>query len=394
MIPKRTAVPLDQIQAALEKTGFILEHMVDDVFKKNGWSTIGGRYYADDVDGRARELDLVAYRTEKFEDVEVVAAVLVSCKKDESLTWAFLTKKKPKKDPNFDWNPVHVWTDVEPLSTYLKTESWKDDHMDALGKKYKDMFSPRCSIFAFQQLGLTAPQGTKQKRPGKDGEVMDSAGVVTPRNDDQIFSSIVSVMKALDYEVDLLGTRVRNRKRLYHFSLISVVDAPLVEVAYAGRSTRVSEIDGITHLARYMVKKRELSALVHFISASSLPSYLECMTGAAAKTAKFFSDLVDRSYESIEHNAKVRQVIAARIKGRLLWRINASIEANSGQRGEISELSIDYQKGRLELEIDTFDDEVLKLLNGDGRLIDQVKSVLKDHARYEGDFVFTEDLPF
>ncbi|WP_217539499.1 hypothetical protein, partial [Stenotrophomonas sp. GbtcB23] len=129
---------------------------------KNGWSTIGGRYYAADVDGRARELDLVAYRAEKFEGIEVFAAVLVSCKKDEALTWAFLTKKKPKNDPNFDWNPVHVWTDVEPLSTYLSTESWKADHTEALGKKYKDMFAPRSAIFAFQQLGLTVLQGPKK----------------------------------------------------------------------------------------------------------------------------------------------------------------------------------------------------------------------------------------
>lgn len=392
-ISKRRSVPLDQIPAALEKTGFILEHLVGDVFKKNGWSTIGGRYYADDVDGRARELDLVAYHAEKFEDVEVVAAVLVSCKKDEALTWAFLTKEKPKKDPNLDWNPVHVWTDVEPLSTYLKTESWKNSHAVALGKKYRDLFSPRSAIFAFQQLGLTPPQGNSKRVP-KGAEATSEVGTVTPRNDDQIFSSIVSVMKALDYEIDLLGTRMRNRRRLYHFSLLSVVDAPLVEVAYEGRSTKVTEVDGITHLARYMVKKRELSALVHFISASSLPNYVECITSAAAKSAEFFSELVGKSYQAIEGNSKVRQIIADRIKSRLVWRINATIEAYTGEKGRISELSLDYRKGRLELEIDTFDDEVLKTLNEDDALADQVSKILKGHARYEGGFVFTENLPF
>lgn len=392
-IPKRRPVPLEQIPAALEKTGFILEHMVDDVFKKNGWSTIGGRYYADDVDGRARELDLVAYRAEKFDDVEVVAAVLVSCKKDEALTWAFLTKQKPKNDPNFDWNPVHVWTDVEPLSTYLKTESWKNRHTEALGKEYRDLFSPRSAIFAFQQLGLTPTQGSN-KRVGKGAEATLQIGTVTPRNDDQIFSSIVSVMKALDYEIDLLGTRMRNRRRLYHFSLLSVVDAPLVEVAYDGRSTKVAEVDGITHLARYMVKKRELSALVHFISASSLPAYLECITGASAKSAEFFSGLVSTSYQAIKENSKVRQIIAARIKGRLIWRVNASIEEYTGKKGGISELSLDYRKGRLELEIDTLDDEILRILNDDDSLADQVSKILRDQARYEGEFVFTENLPF
>jgi len=397
MIPKRTSVPLDQIPAALEKTGFILEHMVDDVFKKNGWSTIGGRYYADDVDGRARELDLVAYRAEKLQDIEVVAAVLVSCKKDEALTWAFLTKERPRSDPNFDWNPVHVWTDVEPLSTYIKTESWKGEHTEALGKKYRDMFSPRSAIFAFQQLGLTPPQGGKKaatKDASNGTDALAEVGRVTPRNDDQIFSSIVSVMKALDYEVDLLGTRVPNRKRLYHFTLLSVVDAPLVEVAYEGRSTSVNEIDAITHLARYMVKRRELSALIHFVSASSLSAYVECMTIAATKSAEFFSDLVAKSYQAIEGNPKVRRIIASRIKGRLIWRINATIEGQTGERGEIAELSLDYRKGRLELEVDTFDEDLLKILNEDQGLRDQVRKILKDQARYEGEFVFTENLPF
>jgi len=78
-MPKRVCAALDAIPDALAKTGFIVEHLVAEEFKKAGWSTIGGRYYADDIDGRARELDLVAYRSTKSKGLEVVTAVLVDC---------------------------------------------------------------------------------------------------------------------------------------------------------------------------------------------------------------------------------------------------------------------------------------------------------------------------
>src|SRR5690606_5459650 len=108
-----------------ERTGFLLEHAVAEEFRSAGWSVIGNRYYVDDVDDRTRELDLVAYRVKKFDDVGVLTGVLVSCKKDADNTWAFLTKDKPAYDPNIDWEPVHYWTDYEPLASYLAAEEWR-----------------------------------------------------------------------------------------------------------------------------------------------------------------------------------------------------------------------------------------------------------------------------
>ncbi|HHA2503112.1 TPA: hypothetical protein ACOENT_001328 [Stenotrophomonas maltophilia] len=396
MLPKRKVVPLDQIPAALEKTGFILEHIVADAFKKARWTTIGSRYYADDVDGRARELDLIAYRTVTNKDLEVVSAVLASCKKDEARTWAFLTEEKPRQDPNYDWNPVHFWTDVEPLSTYLKTEDWRKDLFGSLGDSYENLFTAKRSVFAFQQLGVA-----QQNQPKNNGGAKRSAAVpqpivtapVTSRNDDQIFGSIVSVMKALDHEMESLPNRAKNKKRLYHFTLLSIVDAPLVDVFYKGNSPTVTEIDRITHLSRYMVNRRELSALVHFVQASALPQYLKCLTESAAPSAEFFTALVERSFEAIKSNVHVRSHLSKAMKDMLLWRINDSLRRLTGVYGEVSSVELGYKDEFLEIELDE-DQFTIDLLNGDSELSESVAALLKKKARYQGKFRFALDVPF
>ncbi|TDV30798.1 hypothetical protein [Stenotrophomonas sp. CC22-02] len=396
MLPKRQVVPLDQVPAALEKTGFILEHVVASAFKKARWTTIGSRYYADDVDGRARELDLIAYRTVTNGDLEVVSAVLASCKKDEARTWAFLTEEKPRQDPNYDWNPVHFWTDVEPLRTYLKTEDWRKELYGALGGTYEGLFAATKSVFAFQQLGVTQQNQGKRKGGASHDAAVPRPVVtapVTSQNDDQIFGSIVSVMKALDHEMESLPNRAKNKKRLYHFTLLSIVDAPLVDVFYKGNSPTVTEIDGITHLSRYMVNRRELSALVHFVQASALPQYLKCLTESTAPSAKFFTELVGRSYEAIISNVHVRSYFSKAMNGMLVWRINEALRRLTGVYGEVSSVELGYKDDFLEIELDE-DRFTIDLLNQDAELSESVKELLNKRARYQGRFRFALDIPF
>jgi hypothetical protein len=126
----RKCAPLDQIPIALEKTGFLLEHAVAEEFRIAGWSVIGNRYYADDIDGTARELDLIAYRATKSEELDVFTGVLISCKKDAEHTWAFMSKEKQAHDPNIEWDPVHFWTDCEPLASFLSDLEWKREYIN------------------------------------------------------------------------------------------------------------------------------------------------------------------------------------------------------------------------------------------------------------------------
>lgn len=368
----RICAALDQIPDALAKTGFILEHRVAQEFRKAGWSTIGGRYYADDVDGRARELDLVAYRTGKSKELDVVTAVLVSCKKDNETTWTFLTKEKPKHDPNFDWDPVHYWTDVQPLQTYLASDPWKEKYIKAIGKLYDD-FKTTKDIFAFQQV---------------------ASHKVTPRNDKAIFDSIVSLMKALDHEVESVPARAKGRKRIYIFSLLSVVDAPMVDVSYAGKKPIAIEVEQLTHLARYMVRKRDLSALVHFVRSDKLSRFVGSLSQLADVNAKHMATLVKQAYDGIQWNSRIRSYFADRLKARIIWMIGRSFRSSGLPSPNIGEVQLGFDNGKLKILIDVYDDKELAILNADRSLRADTAKLLKEAARYEGAFAFESDFPF
>lgn len=368
----RICAPLDQIPDALAKTGFILEYRVAQEFRKAGWWTIGGRYYADDVDGRARELDLVAYRTSKSKELDVVTAVLVSCKKDNETTWAFLTKDKPKHDPNFDWEPVHYWTDVQPLQTYLGSDSWKEKYIKELGKTY-DNFKATKDIFAFQQI---------------------AAHKVAPKNDKAIFDSIVSLMKALDHEVEAVTSRAKGKKRIYIFSLLSVVDAAMVDVSYAGKKPVATEVEQLTHLARYMVRKRDLSALIHFVRSDKISQFVSALTQLANVNAKHMVTLVKRSYDAIQWNSSIQSYFASKLKARLIWTIGRFFRDNEFLSPSVEEVRFGFDSGKLAIQTDIYDDKLLEILNSDKSIRADIAKLLKDVARYEGYFVFEIDIPF
>ncbi len=370
---KRMSAPLDQIPSALAKTGFILEHRVSEQFKSQGWSTIGGRYYADDVDGRARELDLVAYKTQTSEDLNVVSAVLVSCKKDEERTWAFMTRRKPKADPNFDWDPVHFWTDVQPLQVYLASDSWRDEYLASGGKNYQENFKAVRDIFAFQQI---------------------STSKVTAQNDKDIFDSIVSLMKALDHEVEVVPARAKKRKRIYLFHLLSVVDAAMVDVDYAEKDPAATEVKQMTHLARYMVRRRELSALVHFVRSDALPGFVSAISKLADCNAKHMISLSGKAYAAIRWNEKVREYFAEKMKSYILLRISQSLARVKKDEKKIGYMEFNFKNNKLEIVVSIFDDESLDHINGDEKLRAEVSDYLKKMARYEGDFSFEFDVPF
>ena len=59
---------------AISDSGFPLENYVDVVLRKHGWQTITNRHYIDDVEGKERELDILAYKgfADKKENIEYI----------------------------------------------------------------------------------------------------------------------------------------------------------------------------------------------------------------------------------------------------------------------------------------------------------------------------------
>ena len=363
--------PMDKVPAALAKTGFLLEHQVAETFRKGGWYVISNRYYADDVDGRARELDLMAYRVEKRDDVRVVTCFLISCKKDEQHAWAFMSRPKPATDPNFDWSPVPHWTDIEPLASHLQDDNWRSNYVAQNAEVKRNFFNAKRDVFATQLISL-------------DGN--------SPHNDKPIFDSVVSLLKALDHERSAVKDRQKGKKRVYLFALASVVDAPMVDVQYSGTTGKASAIDRLTHLARFMVNRRETHALIHFIDSGEVTKFVKSATKLSTHSADFMEQAVHNSYEAIKSSKNVQKYFSEKLTTLLKWDMNYALRTQ-GFRQSVEAISIGFGQDQLILQVDV-DDTLAEHLNSDPQVRKETARVLRRHARYTGEFTISPDIPF
>src|ERR1700755_572290 len=113
-----TKLDLKAIETNLGKSGFLLEHEVTEILRRNGWNVINNKYYLDDVQDVAREIDLIAYKVSKIkldfpktsQNLFFYTTLVVSCKKNEEKCWALLFRDADKKNPNIEWQPIKNWT--------------------------------------------------------------------------------------------------------------------------------------------------------------------------------------------------------------------------------------------------------------------------------------------
>lgn len=362
---------LKLLPGRLTRTGFLLEHEVAESFRHAGWSVINNRFYVDDVDGRARELDLVIYKVNSSRDVEICTSLLVSCKKSEQDAFVFMSRKHSKIEPNIDLWPVHYLTVQEPLRTYLKNTNWKDDYVG----KNKEL---RSELFEIKRLAF-ATQLVSRK-------------TAAAHNDKVIFESIATLMKALDHEMEKLPSRIK-KKRLYTFNLITVVDAPIVDAQCVGSKIEPLEVTDFKFLSRYIVRKRDIAARIHFVTKSQLESLVKQYSLLAEHDKKFFEAAVDLSYKSIENNDAVRQYFAKRLSLVLGWRINFSLQTGNFEqfKGDFG-LDYDSESNALIIRLPVFEEKARQHLMQDNKLKMEVQSALQEIVRYRGKFRFEEEL--
>lgn len=388
----RRPIPAADIISALQKTGFPLEHELSTSFREARWTVLSGRYYVDDRDGSAREMDLVAYKIVPAGKFDVVTTVLVSCKKDEVATWALLSRAKPPVDPNVAWNEVHWWTDIEPLRSFLNSATWKDRYLAAVVEAGVGLALSR-DIFAFQ---LVNPPGEEPPPPKNPKAKAPEKKPASPGNDTAIFGAITGLLKALSYEIEALPQRVSGRRRLYVFSLVVAVDAPLVEVRYDNSPPDVTDVKRITHLARYMIKQKHFSARVHFVQKDEWPKFLKDLTALAKQHKSFFGEISKEASRAIGDNAEIQKHFSPRLKSALLSRVIRSLH-ETGSTGRPTELyTIGEREGVLQLVVNLSESDV-RLLNLDDELLAETQEVLLRVADYAGQAQYTGDddeIPF
>ena len=218
------------------------------------WTVISNRYYVDDAEDSIREIDLVAYKVTKVRHLDVYTTLIISCKKSESNVWALLARETDRKNPNYDWTPLHAWSNDKAIQYKLNDPACaKRYHAEVNDMGVDEVLSPpKVEVFAFQEMS------------GANG---------SPQNDKNIFAAVTSLMKAQAYELGSLPQR-KKTPAVYQFNLISVVDTEMVRLDFKSKGIRELAINSEHYIARYIIRKKETFSRIRFLRANAFSAEL------------------------------------------------------------------------------------------------------------------------
>lgn len=368
---------MDDIYAnEIQKTGFVLESKVADTLRRAGWNVISNKYYEDDFEGSVREIDLLAYKVSKVQDLSVYTTILVSCKKSEQNIWALLARPIDLKAPNADWWPLHAWSNVKAISYALaKPNLAKKYYQDVEVLGVRDaLATPEYEVFAFQEM----------KR-----------GSGAPQNDKNIFGAVTSLMKAQAYEIGALPQRKKSRA-VYQFNLVSIIDSELYRLVMLGDKISQEKIESEHYVSRYIINKSETFSRIRFLTASEFKSALKDYGRLHQANCKWFDAQIDSFYEGILEDYNRSSVLINEFRSEVEWRISFAVKKLPA--GKLTKSSLDVgwnRKGKYAVvsfwEIAPF----VEALNENAELKKKVSAALEKIYRYTGEFRFEiEDIPF
>lgn len=375
---------IEKIKEQISKTGFVLENEVCKILEEHKWNIINNRYYLDDTQNVNREIDIIAYKAYVINDISYYTSFIISCKKSEKDYWSFLTKDIRQNDPNINLCPISNWSNDKVLKFMLDTQGIEDRMIslsDEHDKEYLDfIYGINQQVFAFQQMKHQS---------------------FSPNNDKDIYNSIITTIKALEYEKTSLDKRITN-KALYNFNILSIFDGEMIQIHFDNEKgdQSVRTINEIKYLNRHIVNKKESFYRVHFMKYNELSSYMEHLNQLAQFNAEFYSGLIEEYYNKLTDYSKSGslEVLIDEFELLLLRLINH----HSSEEREIHSMGLNYQKSEDKLyitvhgkDIDFMDEiKILAELNKDSRIVKATKKVLKEIYKYEGEFVYEHVLPF
>lgn len=365
------AMDLTKFEQQILKTGFALEHNVSTVLKENGWSVISNKYYVDDHEETVREIDLIAYKAIQIQHFSVYTALIISCKKNEANVWALLSRPLNKNDPNRTWHPIHAWTNDKALQFQLAKEGFGADYHARVGKKaLSALADPAFDIFAFQEMS---------RQSG------------APQNDKAIFGSITSLMKAQAYEVRALPTR-KTAPCIYHFSLLSVVDAEMIRLLFEGDALSASEIESEQYLANYIIDKKQAVSRIRFLRASAFKKAISDYDKLHAFNCKVFSDYCDEFYDGVLEDWDRTKVFIEEFRKAVWWRLHWRLYKTYKKDLKKDSIGLSWRSEHRDVAVTLLvEDDHLTFLNNDTESKVAVAEALADIYRYKGSFLFSED---
>ncbi|SNT00447.1 MULTISPECIES: hypothetical protein [unclassified Pseudomonas] len=372
------ALDLEKISKGITKTGFHLEFKIGTVLRKNGWHLISNRCYVDDQEGAVREIDLLAYKVSNIKDFTLYTVLIISCKKSESNAWALLARPVVQDDPNYNWRPFKGWSNHQAISYYLTGKTWPNAYHNKVSDACPSIFEPPAvDVFAFQEVNKTS------------GSV---------QNDKPIFSSITSLMKAQSYEMSLLESRHKDKKRVYQFNLISVIDSDLIQILFTEDGISSKSVTSEDYLCRYILNKEEAIARIKFTTADFFPKLILDYTNLHNQNKQVFSEYYDKFYSDAYKTWRKSSLITEDLHKELR---NSLLHARYSfdkkyERPTNLDTFWNEKKERLEIGISYNDvsEEMLKSFNSNEELKQATIEALANVFHYDGDFIFDEGIPF
>lgn len=371
----------------IKATGYPFENWAAEELLAAKWQIISNRYYVDDDENKAREIDIVAYKASSQTEFDLRTVIIVSCKKSEQHHWAFLSREAYIEDPNANWKPVHFWSNYKPLSFQIEEEDWGEQYHELVKQSgVKELFDqPDYDVFAFQEMYCGEQQGNG-KRTG------------SAKNDLNIYASIMSTIKAQLYEISVRPNIVRKKPTIYQFNLLCLADAKFIQLNFKGEEITARERGSVLHIARNVVNRKQITARVIFSTKDAFSSLLKQYEKLHAANKKIMKDKNEEFYRDIEKYPLRLKVLYSEFRAglrRVLIISNNSLDmaqienkvktATLGWSEKSKKLFISLNDDDLETELDKFNDPV----NHPG-----IKDLLKKVYRYEGDFEFDFDIPF
>lgn len=366
----------DKYATEIRKTGFVLESKVSEALRRAGWTVISNKYYEDDFEGSVREIDILAYKVAKVQQVKVYTTILVSCKKSEPDIWALLARPIDLKNPNSDWWPLHTWSNDKSIAFHLerpKIARIYHEEMHALGVK-EALQVPEYEVFAFQEMNRVSG---------------------APHNDSNIFKAVTSLMKAQAYELGALSSRKKDPS-VYQFNLISIIDSELYRLVIDGDSISQHQIESEHYISKYIIKKQETLSRIRFVSASDFDAVLKDYGRLHEANKKWFNAAIDLFYEGVLTDFRRVKVLISEFRSEVEWPIASAVREMNGSKIEKDAIGVNWNAKNGNAEVYFWGIEpCLSRLNEDAGLKKKVASALKKVYRYTGDFVFAEDdIPF
>ncbi len=380
----------DDIKKAIEQSGFLLENYVSMILKKHGWLIITNRNYIDDVKGIEREIDILAYKVfvDEQENIDYITTLIISCKKSDKYKWCFLTRDVDANACNMNWTPLHYCTSDDRLK-YMT-----DNHSEIITSRYKahravrHLYSSDEMVFAYAQLA----------EPHNNNERKQKGNLYAASNED-IYNSISTTIKAISNEK---VSRMRaygdaRKKRYYTFHALSVFEGEMYDVHFSKDGVdEVTKIQTIQYINRHIVNNIDDFYIVNFINREDFDYRLKIFDFLHDENTRTLPKLLKEFYKNIFEYPERVKLIWDKFVSKMILPVHMALP----QPYRTISLSYDYGKvtKHLHIEVDSTQANIsqadIDVLNSNKNLYKKTQEYLKELFNFDGQFSFTDVLPF